>query len=283
MARAYIVLARNDLDDNLLQVLDLEPNTSQRSDLDPPGQTHYETFYLIDGINLPVQTAVAANITIDGDNYGLSSYLIDRVENTGGAGAALTAAEALQISGLIEGAVALGAGLTLAEINVMINTPAGVAGSDLDGTLGDSIGTVEEILRILAGERYKMPNGVEVETGGGAFVGTIGGWFVTRPNVLQPLTKPGGKSAFGPVLPSAAPVQIGTQDVTFNDVIVIADGGDLHNSALNGALGELAAATYSFLNSDFHLRCGRHGSGPGWQRHPGNGCWSGCGRIRCGR
>ena len=37
----YICLARTDIPDGTLQVLDLVPNTSLRSNLDPPGQTRY--------------------------------------------------------------------------------------------------------------------------------------------------------------------------------------------------------------------------------------------------
>ena len=105
MARAYIVVARNDVPDNLLQTLDIWPNTSQRNAaVDPAGQTHYNSFFLLDGVNAPVALAAPApNITVNGDTYGLSAYLVDNVlADFGGADRALTAAEAIAVAARIE-------------------------------------------------------------------------------------------------------------------------------------------------------------------------------------
>jgi hypothetical protein len=269
MARAYIVLARNDLDDALLQVLDLKPNSSQlpRPSVNPDmGQTGYQSFYLLDGVNAAVVTQAGAgggaSLDIDGDVYGLSAYLIDRVEDTGG-NEALTAAEAVTISGLIEAAGSAGTALTLALINVMINTPAGVAGSDLNGTLGNSTGTVEEVLRILAGERFKMTDNAQVQAVGGTFDATQRGFFVTRPNVELAASVDGvygdvrGRASTAPMShirpgePRTAPVQTGTQDVNFNDVRQVVETGDLHLSATDGVLADLKSATYTYLNPAF--------------------------------
>jgi len=279
MARAYIVLARNDLDDNLLQVLDLKPNTSQlpRPSINPDsGQTGYLPYYLLDGVNAAVVTQAGAgggaSIDIDGDVYGLSAYLIDRVQDTAG-NQALTAAEANAISALIEADAAGGVALTLARINVHINTPAGVAGSDLDGTLGNSTGTVEEVLRILAGERFKMSDNAQVQVAGGTRDATERGFFVTRPNVelddsvrttrtftlgaVTTIDTDGpvrGRKSTAPMThlrpgePRTAPTQSGTEDVNFNDVRQIVDTGDLHLSATNGVLAELKSATFTYLN-----------------------------------
>jgi hypothetical protein len=280
MARAYIVLARNDLDDNLLQALDLKPNSSQMPPgLDPDmGQTGYLTHYLIDGVNAAVTTdapgaagGVSADFAVaDSPHYGLSAYLLDVVEDTGG-NQALTAAEAVQIAGLIEAAVAAGTALDLATINTYINTPAGVAGSDLDGTLGNSTGTVEEILRILAGERYRVVSTLgaeaEVQNAAGNFVAARRGAFVTRPNVLTPDTVQSdltglpvrGRASTAPfpyIRPGEpragnTPVQVGTEDVNFNDVRQIVDTGDLHLSATDGVLADLKAATFAYENPAF--------------------------------
>jgi len=252
MARAYIVLIRNDLADNFLEVLDLVPNTSQRSFPYTSGpQTGYLSHYLLDGVNGAVVTTGAGPILIDGDVYGLSAYLIDHVENSGAGGdPALTAAEAIAISGALEARAAAGSSLTLADINTEINVPAGVSGSDLDGTLGNSTGSVEEILRILAGERYKMPDGTQVEDGANAFDPTVGGYFVTTPNIQPTLSKPGGRAP-GSHIPTTAPTQTGTQDVNFVNIREIYDTGDLHRSALLGNLAELKAATFAFINPEF--------------------------------
>jgi len=268
MARAYIVLARNDLDDSLLQVLDLQPNTSQKSAIyDGTGQTHYQTYFLLDGVNGNVATQAGAgggaSLDVDGDTYGLSAYLLDRVEDTGG-NESLTAAEAIAIAALIEADVAAGTALTLARINIHINTPAGVAGSDLDGTLGNSTGTVGEVLRILAGERFKLPDNSQVRAAAGTFDATQRGFFTSAPNVLRPESVYAangapvrGRNPFvGSVLSSTAPVQTGTQDVNHNFVLPIVDTGALQLSALDGVLSELASATYTWLNPAFTYGAG---------------------------
>ena len=270
MARAYIVLARNDLEDNLLQVLDLKPNSSQflpSQDGQNSGQTGYQTFYLLDGINAAVVTQAGAgggaSIDVDGDTYGLSAYLIDHVEDTG-ANQALTAVMAVAISASIEAAAAAGTALTLVDINAMI-VAAGAAGSDLDGTLGNSTGTVEEVLRILAGERYLVPDLSQVQVNAGTFDATVSGYFVTRPNVENPASVDGtygpvrGRKSTSPlpyirpgeVRAGQVPVQTGTQDVNFNNVRIVVDTGDLHLSAQSGVLADLKVATFAFLNPVF--------------------------------
>lgn len=280
MARAYIVLARNDLDDSLLQVLDLYPNATPSKGsriYDGAPQGGYQTFYLLDGVNGPVATKAGAgggaSLDVDGDTYGLSAYLLDNVEDTGG-GESLTAAEAVAISGLIEADVAAGVALTLARINVHINTPAGVAGSDLDGTLGNSTGSVEEILRILAGERYKLPNDSQVRVAGGGFDAVQRGFFVTRPEVEvaasvrtdYTATNLGvrGRKSTAPLShlragePRAGQVvaQTGTRDLNFNDVRVTVDTGDLHLSASTGVLADLKSSTFAFENPAYTYGAG---------------------------
>ena len=272
MARAYIVLARNDLDDSLLQVLDLRPNASQFSpayDGQDNVQTHNSTHYLLDGVNAAVATVAGAgggaSLDTAAVTYGLSAYLLDHVEDTGG-NESLTAAEAVAISGLIEADVAAGVALTLARINVHINNPAGVAGSDLDGTLGNSTGTVEEILRILAGERWRLPAASQVRTNPGLFDAVVRGAFVTAANVELPdsvrTTQTAARALRGrsstspfpyirPGEPRQAAVQTGLQDTNFNDVRQVVDTGHLHLSATDGVLAELKDATFTFLNPAF--------------------------------
>jgi len=182
MAR-YICLIRDDIPEGTLQVLDLQPNKSQKSLVyEPPAQTHYLSFrpqndtIVLTGAG-PINTVAAYN--------GLAAYLVDRVENTGGGAIALTAAEANAIAVALIARLDAGATLTLADINTEINVPAGVSGSDLDGTLGNSTGTVAEVLQIMAGEVYTVPAGTEVETAGNAFVATIGGAFGDPARVID--------------------------------------------------------------------------------------------------
>ena len=75
----YICLARNDIPDGILQVLDLVPNSSQlNAALSPPGETRY--------INRVKQStaSVRADGTLETDRVdGLGAYLIDHVEPGG--------------------------------------------------------------------------------------------------------------------------------------------------------------------------------------------------------
>lgn len=274
MARAYLVLARNDITTNLLQVLDLKPTPSKSIPSQGAPQGGYLSAFLLDGVNGVVATKAGAgggaSLDTDGDTYGLSAYLLDNVEDTTG-NQSLTAAEANSISTLIEDRVAAGLSLTLANINVAINDPAGVAGSDLDGTLGNSTGSVEEILRILAGERYLLPADSQVRAAGGTFDATRRGYFVTAPNVEVPAsvsTTHGidrqirGRSHMAPLAylapgePLTVPVQTGTQDVHFRNMQVVLDTGDLHQSAGTGALGALKDATFAFTNPGYSYGAG---------------------------
>jgi len=270
MARAYIVPARNDLgvttgqQNPLLQVLDLWPNTSHRNyAIDGPGQTAYYPWMTQNDV---VVLLGAGPIVTVGVDYGLQAYLVDRVQNrTGGAGnLALIAAELVTISGLITAAVAAGTPLTLALINVMINTPAGVGGSDLDGTLGTSTGAVEDILRILAGEVYRLPTGSQVADAAPNFDITQRGNWVILPDVLQVdsvytaagLPVRGNNPFSGKVVPTDIPVQTGLHDTNFRDIRGITDTGHLHRSALDGALSHLIPATYTWLNEEFTYGAG---------------------------
>lgn len=278
MARAYIVLARNDLDENSLQVLDLKPNSSlKHSVYEGAGQTGYLPFYVQN--DTVALTADGGGIRTTNDlYYGLAAYLLDNVENVGGGNVALTAAEANNIAAAILGRVAAGSSLKLADINTLINAEAGVSNSDLDGTVANSAstGSVEDILRILAGEVYRVPSGSAVSTAANGFPGTGAthtpvGAFVTRPSVTQTLTKPGGKSPFGKVLLSTPPAQSGTQDTEFRDVRVIVDTGSLHLSALTGALSKLASSSFVFLNPTFKYGTGGSATDIGGTAIPSTG------------
>lgn len=262
MARAYIVLARNDLTKNALQVLDLKANSSVKNSIyDGAGQTGYA--------DMPVQNDALVLVNNGGVRstlvpfFGLAAYLLDNVERVGaGVQEIGTAAQLAAIAGNILAKVAAGTDLTLAQINLAINGAGGFTNSDLNGVVANShsTGKVEEVLRILAGEVYRVPAGVQSGANNGFLapggVHTPIGGFVARPNVLQPQRKAGaGKSAFGPVS-KAAPVQAGLQDTHFRDIRVIVDKGSLHLSALSGALSKLASATYKFKNSAFTYGAG---------------------------
>jgi len=179
----FICMIRTDIPAGVLQVLDLKPNTSQRSLVyDPPGQTTYVSNR---AQNDTVTTTGAGPILTGPALSGLAAYLIDRVENSGAGGdPALTAVEAGEIAVALIARMDAGSTMLLADINVEINVPAGVSGSDLDGSLGNSTGTVEEVLRILAGEVYTVPAGSTVEDGGNLFAPGISGAFADPANKI---------------------------------------------------------------------------------------------------
>jgi hypothetical protein len=276
MARAYIVVARNDLPDNFFQVMDLWPNSSSRNQvIEPPGQTGYQSHYLLDGINVAVTIdnpgAGGANArdfaAATASHYGLSTYIMDNVEHPTGSNA-LTAAQAWAIAAKLEDRVAAGLPLTLAVINAILVVET-AAGADLDGAgAGNSIGTVEDILRILAGERYRVAGGAEVQNNATTnFVAVRRGRFVAAALVEQPesvrtgvagnlnrLPVRGRNSFVGKTIPTTAVVQdteTGITDVNFNDVRVITDMGALHASAINGALSRVCVPTYAWQNPAF--------------------------------
>lgn len=177
----YICLIRTDIPEGVLQVLDLTPNTSQRNLVyDPEGQTRYVSYRVQ---NDEVATSGAGPITTDAEYSGLAAYLIDHVENTGGGGVALTAAEANSIADAVIAEMDAGNALTLSDVNTLINAEAGVSGSDLDGTLGNSTGSLADVLNLLAGEVYTLPASSQVEDGGNNFDTTVSGSFASTERV----------------------------------------------------------------------------------------------------
>src|SRR5574343_1453457 len=125
MTRAYICLARNDIDENDLQVLDLKPNTSQaHSVYDGQGQTGYLTWYRR---NDTVAITIAGGaVTTDDTYYGVQAYIFDAVcdrTTTLGHDPPITSTV---IAGLITTAilnrVAQGLSLTIAALNTIVDT-----------------------------------------------------------------------------------------------------------------------------------------------------------------
>lgn len=247
MARAFICIARNDIPVASLQTLGLLPYTSQRSLIyDPAGQTGYLSAL---AQNDTVVTTGATQV-VAVDTFGLATYLMDRVENVGGGNLALTDAEANQIAGLILTAVAGGDPLTLVAINVMINTPAGVGGSDLDGTASASTGTVDDVLRIANGEVYKVAAATALALAANAYQVAVVGFFAEAANLVEDLLHPGGRGGQEPINTRMA-TQTPPEDPGFRDILRVEDTSDMHRSALDGRLALMADASYVFANPDF--------------------------------
>ena len=167
----YICKIRTDVPDSILQVLDLDPNTSQRSLVyEPPGQTKYVNRV----VSNVVATVGAGPITTIAAYTGLAAYLIDRVEDTDNADAALTAAFANAIAASLIATLDGGGEITIAVVNAAIQASTGGAAT-LTG--GDSTATLADVLRVLAGGAYNLPVNTQVEDGGNDFDATISGSF----------------------------------------------------------------------------------------------------------
>ena len=227
--RAYICFARNDLADNLLQVIDLKPYSSNFTVYEsaPPGQSGYITW-------LPQNDTVALTAggggiqTTNALYRGLAAYLLDNVENVGGPALTLTAAQANAMATGILARVTAGLPLALANINTVINAVAGVALSDLNGAIinSHSTGSVAGILRLLAGEVYRLPAAAQVANAAGAFP------------VVGPLHTPLG-----------AWVVQGEAD--FRNFRKVVNTGGLHLSALLGQISHLITTDYTWINPVF--------------------------------
>jgi hypothetical protein len=164
----YICMIRDDIDDGVLQVLDLWPNTSLRNSIyDPVGQTKY--------VNRLQNDTVVVSAGVTSAAYaGLAAYLIDTVAD-GTDGGALSATEANTGATDIIAVLDVGGALTVAAINTILD--AIVAGTEL--TANGSVGTLADVLKICAGGEYIVPAGTAADTGAAAFKGTAAGAFTT--------------------------------------------------------------------------------------------------------
>lgn len=175
----YICLAQ-ELPDGNVQILDLKPNSSQRSLIyEPNGQTQYVN--RVQDTVLPFDASGVTTTLL----VGLSAYLVDRVEPAGGTWTA--AAQLAVASGLVT-RMDGGLGLTLANVNTVIQVTFGA--SDLDGTGSNSTGDLRELLSVLAGRSYALGVGFVKGTGGvwdavqrGAFTRAV---RVADPDLLAP-------------------------------------------------------------------------------------------------
>lgn len=173
----YVCIRRTDIPNGVLQVLDLEPNESQRNLVyTTPGQTKYLRNYQ----NSAVSTYVSGvDRHLAGSTSGLAAYLIDRVEAGGLAAGtdALTATQANDAAAAIVAIVTAGTDATLADVDAAI---AGVvADTELSNAGGSaSFGTLADVLAILSGAEYTVPGGTRVAAAG-VLVATAGGSFDT--------------------------------------------------------------------------------------------------------
>lgn len=166
----HIILKRDDIPAGTLQVLDLDPNESQRNLIyDPPGQSKY-----VDPVAraLPQVANAAGTITLVNEVSGLEAWFLANVDD---GAASLTPAECVVNADDVLGLLSFGdlttaaVDMTVATINVALTTGA------------ISAGQLQAILDVMSGQTFTIPAGVQVETGGALAVlpaiGATGGPF----------------------------------------------------------------------------------------------------------
>ena len=163
----YICMRRTDIENGVLQVTDLWPNSSQHSLVyGPVGQTKY-----LRGIENDTVTVVA-NVTYR-EYSGVTAYLLDTVAN-GTNGHALTVAQAHNMATDIIALVTSGEAATLVAVNAILDDY--VTDTELEGN--GSVGDLSVLLQILAGGHYVVPAGTGAASGS-AFKGTASGEIVS--------------------------------------------------------------------------------------------------------
>lgn len=270
--RAYIVPRRTDLNGVNLQILDLVPNTSQRSSTyDGDGQTGYIKY----SFDAPGTTRVSGNSYVSGSmttsplsatavedvggtdltvtttaEFGLGAYLRERVNvNPGGDNDIMTPGEAEDVVGQIVTRVYNGQSLTVADINAILNDVLAGADNSLDGTDGagaavvgsESFGSLEDVLRILTGEAYLVKAGTVLGDDLGEF-GGLGGREVLVDGV-------DGYYAQGAFLVAG--------EAGYRDVKKVALTGALRSSVREGNLSKLVGDnTVKIVNPAFAYTAG---------------------------
>jgi hypothetical protein len=166
----YICMRRTDIPNGTLQVLDLDPNESQRSLIyDPPGQTKY-----VNRVANETVAALVGGTTTGVVHAGLAAYLIDNViDDVSSVTITVTVANDAA-AGLIA-ILDAGTALTEALVNADIIATGG-AGAGTDINANGSTGALVDILRILAGGEYVLPAGSLV--GGLAAAAALGSFTV---------------------------------------------------------------------------------------------------------
>ena len=167
----YICLAQ-DLQDGTIQVLDLAPNSSQRSLVyDPEGQTKYVN-RAVNGTPVPIPAtgAVAADVN------GLRAYIADRFDPANLGGAEWVASDLILAADDLLARVDAGSVMTVAAINASLTAALGAA---VTFTTGGSTAVLTELLSVLAGRGYVLPAG-SVKLEGGAWAAGQAGAFTTN-------------------------------------------------------------------------------------------------------
>jgi len=193
--RIYIVPRRNDLEGMLISLGDLHPNAGQKNSI---YQGAHQNVYMVEGLDPLAATVVSSTSWVSGSRnttlaadavaddttgggndvtamaattFGLAAYIKDRVQDGGTASAVapqMPWADCNAIAQAIMTSAMAGGAMTLAGINTIILLTA--VNSNLAGAgISRSFGTVDDILRILSGEVYTLPELTIIENVLGQF------------------------------------------------------------------------------------------------------------------
>ena len=165
---AYICRIDQNLAAGVVQITDLRPNTSRRSlTYEKVPQSGYMPAY---AENDAVTGSTAANATTSALS-GLAAYLVDVVaQNTSGNGLSETIADDAAARFIAQAA----AGDAIDANNALVTVGGATAGTTLDSN--GSVGSLADVLKILAGGAYTVPAGTQVNAGA-AFKGSADGAF----------------------------------------------------------------------------------------------------------
>lgn len=162
----YLCKIRTDIPDSILQILDLQPNESQRNLIyEPRGQNKYLNRVTNDTV------AVVANVTVAAYE-GVAAWLIDSIDDAGDGGA-LTPAEANTIALALIARMDAGLNMNTASVNAVIQATVAASGIGL----GASVGTLAQLLQILAGGEYIVPAATPANPAAAQYKGAQAGAF----------------------------------------------------------------------------------------------------------
>jgi hypothetical protein len=206
----YICLARNDIPDGTIQILDLSPNTSQRSLIyEPPGQTKYVNRALDEApTNVPATGAVVA------DFLGLQAYIADRFDPVNLIGAEWSLADLATASAALLAEVDAGNALTGGAGGTVNAALLAALGAPVGFTIGAETAVLTELLSVLAGRGYVLPAG-SIKLAGAAWVPAQAGSF-TETHRVYGTTMDAGEwvpSTYANMLAGGDPIQYETKPI----------------------------------------------------------------------
>ena len=229
MAQVYLIARRAEVQNGSVMVTDLFPSESQRNTaIDPVGAGPIYVRQADTGMSgkyRSVLTTVGNDTVFLREARGLVAFLLRNVES-GANGDALTLAEAKKGASDIMDKVRDGAALIKAEVNkILEDNSVGGAGTDID-----THSSVEELLRVLAGETYIVKAGSIIDDNG-VFVPDLNAIAGFQNDVRHPID---GDSSWAVSaeegvlagLKSARDVKVGFAGVLSTDPIVTIHNAD---------------------------------------------------------